>query len=201
MLDTSALRFYIEPMREDDLDAVMAIEYDSFTAPWSARAYAHELTRNSRAHYFVARPYPRIPPVPPVPVWRKLVPFLLPTTSRVPLVGYGGFWILVDEAHISTIAVARERRRRGIGELLLAAMIDRAIELHARLVTLEVRASNHAAIALYRKYGFEVNGGRKRYYQDDREDALIMSTPLIQGEAYRAHWRENATVLLAGLAR
>jgi ribosomal-protein-alanine N-acetyltransferase len=106
-------------------------------------------------------------------------------TPASPLVGYGGFWLMVDEAHISTIASHADWRRRGIGELLLIAMIDGATQVGARVVTLEVRVSNTDAQALYRKYGFDVTGSRKHYYSDNREDALIMTTPLVTTSEYQ----------------
>ncbi len=204
MIDTSALRFRIEPMRASDVDAVMEIEYASFSTPWSARAYNYELHHNQNSCYFVARPVSVIPSVPSsIPVWQRLFPFLFSGSLRSPkpIVGYGGFQLVVDEAHISTIAVHPEWRQCGIGELLLIAMIDRAVELKAAMATLEVRASNIAAQALYRKYGFEVVGTRKRYYQDDGEDGYIMTASSIQSDAYRARLREFSAALWAGLAR
>ena len=106
---------------------------------------------------------------------------------------------MVDEAHISTIATMREWRGRGIGELLLVAMIDEAQSLGAEKVTLEVRVSNLVAQNLYRKYGFKVEGRRRRYYSDNGEDALIMTTPPLYEEAYEQMLGKLKQSLLARL--
>ena len=166
MSDLARLPYAVEPMRVADVDEIMAIEYEAFTMPWSASAYRHEIERNQMAHYYVVRG--RAPA----------------EGGAATILAYGGFWLMVDEAHISTIATRREWRGRGIGELLLAAMLRAAQALKAEHATLEVRVSNHAAQSLYRKYGFAVAGRRKRYYEDNREDALIMTTPPFCDEAY-----------------
>jgi ribosomal-protein-alanine N-acetyltransferase len=108
---------------------------------------------------------------------------------------------MVDEAHVSTIASHRDWRRRGIGELLLVSMIDRVTEIGANYVTLEVRVSNLAAQALYRKYGFEVTGERRRYYSDNGEDALIMSTQSLTLADFQRHIQELKSDLFARLSR
>jgi ribosomal-protein-alanine N-acetyltransferase len=97
---------------------------------------------------------------------------------------YGGFWLVVDEAHISTIATAQQWRGRGLGELALLAMIERGLELGAHMVTLEVRVSNTIAQNLYRKYGFVITGERKRYYRDNGENAYIMTVDNANGPEY-----------------
>jgi ribosomal-protein-alanine N-acetyltransferase len=91
------------------------------------------------------------------------------------IVGFVGFWMLLDEAHISTIAVHPALRRQGIGHALLLEAIREAVAREAVLVTLEVRQSNQGAIQLYRRLGFEVVGRRVRYYKDNQEDALLMT--------------------------
>ncbi|MBI5649302.1 MAG: ribosomal protein S18-alanine N-acetyltransferase, partial [Chloroflexi bacterium] len=105
--------------------------------------------------------------------------------GKAPIVGYAGFWMMTDEAHISTIASHPDWRRRGIGELLLLAMIEAAAEQNARVLTLEVRVSNQDAQVLYRKHGFNIVGERKHYYSDNQEDALIMTTPHITTAEYQ----------------
>jgi ribosomal-protein-alanine N-acetyltransferase len=102
--------------------------------------------------------------------------------SRV--LGYGGFWAIVDEAHISTIAVHPDWRGRGLGAMVLAALIDTAILRGAAEVTLEVRVSNEIAQNLYRRYGFVEVGRRKKYYRDNNEDALIMTAPRVDGPSF-----------------
>ena len=141
----------VAPMTVADLDAVHDIEKRSFRTPWPSHAYKTELETNRLAHYVVAR-------------------------AEGVVVGYGGMWVMVDEAHITTFAVVPERRRERIGERLLLALMDRAQDLRAREATLEVRLSNLPARRLYEKYGFRPVGLRPRYYTDDNEDALIMTT-------------------------
>jgi len=109
-----------------------------------------------------------------------------PPATREPIVGFVGVWLSVDEAHIVTIAVPESHRRRGIGELLLIAAIHLAILNHRQVVTLECRISNEAARALYEKYGFRRVGIRPRYYSDNQEDALIMTTESIHSPSYQA---------------
>jgi len=106
--------------------------------------------------------------------------------SREPIVGFVGVWLTPDEAHIITIAVRESHRGRGIGELLLIATIALATLNEREVVTLEVRASNQAAQALYEKYGFERVGVRHRYYSDNHEDAVVMTTEPIRSTSYQA---------------
>ena len=102
--------------------------------------------------------------------------------------GFAGMWFVLDEAHVVIIASRPSERRRGVGELLLIACLELALQQKSRVVTLEVRASNNAARSLYRKYGFQDAGVRKRYYSGG-EDAVIMSTPPIQSEHYERKFR------------
>ena len=151
MVARPPLRLVIEPMQLDDVPAIQAIEQASFTTPWPPDAYRSELQTNRMAHYLVAR-------------------------AGGALAAYGGMWLMVDEAHITTFAVHPAWRRQGIGERLLLAFLDIAIDRDAHEATLEVRLSNLAARRLYEKYGFRPVGLRPNYYSDDREDALIMTT-------------------------
>jgi ribosomal-protein-alanine N-acetyltransferase len=203
-MNYEGLPYLVEPMQAADVDEVMRIERISFPTPWSANAYRYELRHNDRATYFVARSQLVTPSevmhdrasekrgwrglvqrwLVPSELWREPVP-----TPRLPILGYGGFWIMADEAHISTIAVRPEHRRRGVGELLLVAMVDRATELNAEVVTLEVRVSNTTAQNLYRKYGFHQVGLRRGYYSNNREDALIMTTDPIASAAFQGQLR------------
>jgi ribosomal-protein-alanine N-acetyltransferase len=145
-------------MRVADIPRVMVIENQVFPTPWPAHAFQYELTKNPVAHCYVLE-------------------------RKQELLGYACLWLIVDEAHISTLAVAQSWRGRGLGELLLLALIRRAMALGAVMATLEVRATNQVAQALYAKFRFQVVGRRKRYYTDNREDALIMTAEPLD-EAY-----------------
>ncbi len=142
----------IRTMTLADIPRVMEIERLSFALPWSENAYRKEITENEQAHFFVA---------------------VEADTERV--IGFAGYWYIVDECHISTLAVQPQQRRQGVGAALLEWTLNHACTLGAVMATLEVRASNTAAQALYRKYGFEVVGRRKRYYRDNGEDAVLMT--------------------------
>lgn len=146
---TAAERLQFEPMTLSDLPDVLAIERASFPAPWSERAFMAELLHNAYADYVVARLDGR-------------------------LVGYGGMWIMLDEAHVTNIAVHPEFRRQGIGERILCELIRRAARRRCERMTLEVRKSNFPAQRLYLKHGFVPRGVRKGYYTDNNEDAIIM---------------------------
>src|SRR5438046_8706865 len=156
-----AVPIAVEAMRLADIDAVHEIERVSFTTPWPAYAFEQELTANRLARYVVAR-------------------------SGLTVVGFGGVWLMVDEAHVTTIGVHPDWRRQGVGRRLLVALIDLSEELHASRVTLEVRASNLGAQALYAELGLEV-AGRRSHYTDDGEDALVMTTPALRSPAMRHH--------------
>ena len=101
------------------------------------------------------------------------------------VLGFAGFWVLTEEAHVITIAVYETCRRAGIGELLMISLIDRALKLEARVVTLEVRVSNTAAQNLYLKCGFSRVGTRRGYYTDNHEDAFIMTTEDITSTVFQ----------------
>jgi ribosomal-protein-alanine N-acetyltransferase len=95
-----------------------------------------------------------------------------------------GIWMMVDEAHVVTIAVRRSHRHQGLGEWLLIHIIEMSRSLRARYVTLEVRESNSAAQALYQNYGFTKAGTRLKYYSDNGENALIMTTCELDSPSY-----------------
>ena len=185
-----------------DIDEVMVIERQAFaSAPWSASAYRHELTRNEMAHYFVVRA--RHEPLLESrggkrALWKKLLAPKAPpqpAAALPPILAYGGFWLMADDAHISTIATATAWRRKYLGELLLVALIEQARALGALRMTLEVRPSNTAAQALYRKYHFEDSGRRRRYYSDNGEDALKMSTDRIDRPDFQQAFDERKRLL------
>lgn len=147
-------------MRPGDVAEVMAVERAAYSAGWPTTAFERELTQNPMARYVVLR-----------------------TAGHIG--GFAGLWLMVDEAHVVTVAVLPEARRRQFGAALVHALVNLAIEHGMAMATLEVRESNEAARALYRRYGFYEVGLRKRYYADNHEDAVIMTTEDIQGEPYR----------------
>jgi ribosomal-protein-alanine N-acetyltransferase len=186
------LPYIIEPMRLRDVEEVMSIENRTFSLPWSTRAYRYELQHNALSHYFIARQRQVVKrPV--------LLTRLHPSLAPSPVVGYGGFWLIDDEAHISTLAVKPGFRGRGLGELLLVAMLDRAMELGTTVATLEVRVSNLVAQNLYRKYGFQQVGVRHCYYSNNGEDALIMTVEDLTGAAFRSRYRRLKEALKSKL--
>ena len=150
-------------MQREDVSRVMEIERECFPNPWHESAYMTELTNRS-AFYLVAHKDSRI-------------------------VGYAGMWIIMDEAHITTLGVCRECRKTKIGEQLLIALLDEAIRRGVQRATLEVRESNTAAQRLYRKYGFSPAAIRRAYYTDNRENAVVMWVDSITGTTFTAHYR------------
>lgn len=109
-------------------------------------------------------------------------------STRDRVVGYAAIWLMVDESHLTSIAVRKDCRRRGIGELLLLSMTRLSVEMKAQVMTLETRVSNTAAQALYEKYGFKKVGLRRRYYADNREDAVIMTTDNLASPSYQSRF-------------
>lgn len=161
-----------DTMRLDDIQQVLAIDHQSFPLPWSATSYHYELTQNDAAHFYVAVALP-----PTMPLQWLFKAWQRPEPPRL-IVGYCGYWFIIDEAHISTLAVMPKWRGLGVGEALLRHTLNAAIGRGAVVASLEVRVSNTAAQKLYLKYGFEVVGERKRYYRDNSEDALLMTAKL-----------------------
>ncbi len=200
-------------MKMADVPEVMAIERDSFSAPWPSSAYRRELTENRNAHYLVLRltgepEQVPVAPSPAAPERRGFLSALLPRVllghspfgpHQITMAGYAGLWLVLDEAHITTIASRPQYRGRGYGELLLASLVEIALDINARWLTLEVRVSNEPAQALYRKYGFHVEGTRKRYYSDNNEDALIMWTDELQAEPFMTRYQALKDALLTRL--
>jgi ribosomal-protein-alanine N-acetyltransferase len=179
----------VAPMALDDIARVMEIDTLSFPLPWSPTSYRYELTQNPNSHFVVAVAGGAPPaggPKEPDSLVDRLNPshWFRPAAPPPParqVVGYGGFWFIVDEAHISTIAVHPDWRGQGVGEILFVNMLEQALDVGALTATLEVRVTNAPAQALYRKYEFEQTGRRKRYYRDNGEDALLMTAELHPG--------------------
>lgn len=186
--------YLVEPMRPEDIPAVMVIERMVYSRPWPAEAYRYELAENPKSHYYVAR-LKDYRPRREAGLKGALKRAFGSAESDESLLGYGGLWLMVDEAHVSTLAVHSDWQGRGVGALLLATLIDKAVELQAAFVTLEVRVSNLRAQTLYERYGFRRVGVRRKYYSDNNEDAFIMSTEAIDSPGYLA----NLEALRAGL--
>ncbi len=175
-------------MSTEDIPQVVEVERESFPTIWPQTAYRREL-QNNLAHYIViTEPSdPAEAAAPASGVWgalRRLVGTPPPAPEH--LLGFIGVWMMAGEAHIVTVAVRERYRRMGIGERLLIACIELAMESGQEVVTLEVRKSNDAAQLLYDKYGFERVGLRVRYYTDNNEDAVLMTTPDLASSSYRA---------------
>ena len=164
--------FVVEAMQIEHLDQVRLIERACFPTPWPRNAYRREIESNERARYLVVRTTSEWAPAPRRQFPLSLFPFGRPAVRDV--VAYCGVWVMLDDAHITTIAVDPDYRRLGLGQLLIIQMARIALQARATRMTLEVRMSNEHAQALYRKYGFSDGGVRPRYYSDDFEDALIM---------------------------
>lgn len=137
------------PMEEKDIDQIVRIENESFTTPWSRESFENELSKNQFALYIVLE-------------------------DEDVVFGYCGVWIIVDEAHITNIALLPKYRGMKLGEALLRKVMVIAKERGAKTMTLEVRVTNEIAQSLYRKLGFQNGGIRKNYYTDNQEDALVM---------------------------
>lgn len=184
-------------MRLSDIPEVTVIDRMAFDPPWSPRSYQYEIGESNYSHMVVlektnteGKPTPR---------WRRIIGNLgaLPESDSV-IIGYGGLWNIVDEAHISTIATHPQFRGKGWGEVLLAGMIRRGLTLGAAYIVLEVRVSNVVAQNLYKKYGFEVVGTKSNYYHNNNEDAYDMRL-YFHGDlaAYRATFESRYAALLA----
>lgn len=146
----------IEKMQLKHLDDVLKIENEAFSTPWSRDSFKMEITGNKCAFYIVA-----------------CLNDMEAGRSDI-VTGYGGMWIIIDECHITNIAVLKEYRGNGIGRAILTALIDEAKMRKSRALTLEVRAGNQIAQNLYTSLGFSPLGRRKGYYADTNEDAIIM---------------------------
>lgn len=199
------MRYSVRYMREDDLPQVAEIDHEAYPTQWPYPVYAYKRELNNYlASYIVVvetgatwkqpgRNHNGYSLLGPLLQWFRHGSRAGAGTAQacIPYIaGFAGVWRMLDEAHLTTIAVRENRRHRGIGELLLITMTDMAIEFKASVVTLEVRVSNHIAQALYRKYGFKDAGMRKAYYSEDGEDALIMTTDVITSEEFQTRFRE-----------
>ena len=154
LLVRSPMSLVIEPIRQEDLPGVLAIEVTSFSIPWTREMFENELARKDLSQMLVAR--------------------LTGIGNPPPLAGYICHWVVGEELHVNNLAVDRRWRRRGIGGALLQAALEEGRLRGARCAFLEVRASNVAAQTLYLRHGFESAGIRRSYYDRPPEDALLM---------------------------
>jgi [ribosomal protein S18]-alanine N-acetyltransferase len=145
MVDSYVFRY----MKEEDIDQILEVEHASFATPWSREAFYNEIYNNKFAVYIVLEEDQKI-------------------------IGYVGAWVVIDEAHVTNVAILPSYRGKKLGEALLRKMMTVAKDMGARSMTLEVRVTNHVAQSLYRKLGFQNGGIRKNYYSDNQEDALVM---------------------------
>ncbi len=149
------LRINIRPMAEADLEQVAAIDQISFSLPWPAHSFRYELLENEASRQWVAE---------------------VQSAGDAPIVvAMIVVWLVLDEAHIATIAVHPDYRGRDIGRAILLTALRECTAQGARTATLEVREHNSVAINMYAGLGFQVVGRRKRYYQDTNEDAILMT--------------------------
>jgi [ribosomal protein S18]-alanine N-acetyltransferase len=138
-----------------EIEAILILDLLCFGGLWSIDSYRRELT-NENSHF----------------IGISIDPQLAPATSG--LIGFGCFWAILDEAHVTLLGIHPHYQRQGLGKLLLVALLDQARTIEMARSTLEVRASNQGAIELYEQYGFQTVGRRKKYYQDNDEDGVIM---------------------------
>jgi [ribosomal protein S18]-alanine N-acetyltransferase len=145
----------VSPISVDRIEAIVSLDRLCFGGLWSIDSYRRELT-NDNSHFLGV----------------FVDPALEPATSG--LIGFGCFWAILDEAHITLLGIHPDYQRQGLGAMLLCALLEKARSIEMARATLEVRASNAGAIHLYEKYGFQTVGRRKKYYQDTGEDGVIM---------------------------
>ena len=191
------VHYTIRPMKYEDIPQVAQIDREAFPGEWvfrSQSSYKQDLD-NLSGRYLVACTQKDIAEsrgqeVQKRPWFKRLFSHGRCLTTSENIIGFSGFWIMVREAHIIAIGVRDGYRRLGIGEGLLISTIELAAILNTNIVTLEVRASNEVAQALYRKYGFQVVGRRSRYYSSDGEDAIVMSTDNISSISFQASFQQ-----------
>lgn len=170
-MSVSLLEISILPMSKEDIESVVEIEKEAYGNHHWAKSSFYEEMSNNLAKYYVAK------------------------ISDGTIVGYAGTWHIIDEAHVTTIAVKKDYMRNHIGEAIIKKIIDDCYKENIKYLTLEVRVSNIPAIKLYEKYGFQSLGTRKAYYQDNNEDALIMWTENIFYEKFKTLYLENCKKL------
>jgi ribosomal-protein-alanine N-acetyltransferase len=167
----AAVEIRFRRMRVEDVEAVYAIDVLCFALPWSARSYRYEVTDNPSSRSWVAE--------------------ATDARGHTQVVGMIVLWIILDEAHVATLAAHPDFRRLKIGQNLLARGLIDAAEWGATKAYLEVRRGNLAAQDLYQKFGFTVTGERPRYYVDNQEDALLMTLDPLSADTLRPFFDET----------
>jgi [ribosomal protein S18]-alanine N-acetyltransferase len=194
--------YAVRKMRPADIPQAIEIDRECFPPQWPAPPYERDLRSNPVAHYLVAHETTNRAVSAAKTSLQKFTlgrlfgklknsvrnRGLYRTTQRID--GVIGFWMMADEAHIMTLGVRQRCRRQGVGELLLISAIDLAIQLNARIVTLEVRRSNEAAICLYKKHALAEVGSRRAYYNQNHEDAVIMSTEELSANRFQQQFQQ-----------
>ena len=196
--------YIIRRMQDRDIPQALEIDREAFSTQWPHPTYASfkQELRNRLACYIVItkpREWEAIEQSPDNRrFWQKFLCLFdhdrffgegTPPPKEY-IVGSAGFWVMVDEAHITTLAVRDAHRRQGVGERLLIEIIDMASQFKAKVVTLEARVSNNQAQALYEKYGFQKIGLRQAYYTDNGEDALLMTTDSLTSTTFQLHFQQ-----------
>ncbi len=178
------LPFKVEVMMPANIPQAVAIEQAAYAENYTKRDFIRELEYNRVAHYFIIH--------------------FVNTTRKTPpttMIGVGGFWLIADELHIITAAIHPDWQGLGLGEVLLLTLLEAGLSLQAKTATLEVRPSNQSALMLYKKYNFQEEGRRPRYYGNNGEDALILTTPALNLPGYQAMLTRRKTKLFARLSK
>ncbi|MDO9085529.1 MAG: ribosomal protein S18-alanine N-acetyltransferase [Anaerolineaceae bacterium] len=150
-------------MEINDLNAVLTIDKLAFPNPWPVNAFQYELENNTNARLWIGE---------------------LQNNSENQIIATAVIWIILDEAHIGTLAIHPDFHKKGIGQQFLSFILSQLISENITRIFLEVRQSNLIAINLYRKFGFDIDGERKKYYRDNGETAILMSAPIKSTDFY-----------------
>lgn len=179
-----SIPFEITSLKTADIPQAQAIERAAYITSPPNRDFLKELS-NQLAHYFVLHAISKAP---------------TPGTLKS-MIGVAGFWLIADEIHVITIAVHPQWKRQGGGELMLIKLLEEGYSLGAAVATLEARPSNQSALSLYQKYKFQQVGNRPGYYDDNGEDALILTTPLLTSLEYQRMLTEQKAQLVRRMAK
>ncbi len=195
--------YIIRRMQDRDIPQAIEIDHEAFPTQWPHPSYtSFKQELRNRLAFYVVMAKPREPETieqenDNKTLWQRFLQLFdhdrffgeeIPQSSKEYIIAIAGFWMMVGEAHITTIAIRNAYRRRGIGERLLIQIIEMAVQINANVVTLEARISNKQAQALYEKYKFQKVGIRRAYYTDNGEDAVIMTTDSLTSSDFQSHF-------------